>query len=139
MKLITKIIILSIGILGTSLIFILDQSEKIGLCLETDYSCREWWDLISFGLLPISLLLLFSIITIWMKKEVFWAWFKFAVWYIPVLVAALFVFPTCIPGGIGIGGAYEESFNILVLIILFTAYIITSIVKILRAHKINRV
>jgi hypothetical protein len=77
----------------------------------------------------------FSLITYPMKEQVFQRWFRFAVWAVPALVIAFFVFPTSVRGGFGIGSMITEGFNTIILIILFSAFFITSIVKIIRAYK----
>ncbi len=78
---------------------------------------------------------IFSFITYRMKEPVFQRWFKFAVWYVPLLIVGYFLFPTSISGGLGIASGITEGFNTIILIILFSIFIITSIVKIVRAYK----
>jgi hypothetical protein len=141
MKSLTKKITLAFSIL-LSVVLVLLVTAQNSFCYDASW-CRAYWDDINnFGLYlfiaPIAILP-FSLLTFWMKEEVFQKWFKFSLWYVPILVIAMFVFPTSVSGGLGIGGAYQEAFNTLVLILLFSIYIITSVIKIVRAHKKSKI
>lgn len=124
------------------IMYIFSDPIRFGIC-DNRYTfgehigCLDRWH---EHVLIISLILFlsslpFSVITYRMKDQVFVSWFKFARWYVPLLVIAYFVFPTSISGGLGIGSGITEGFNTLVLILLFSIFAITSIVKIVRAYK----
>jgi hypothetical protein len=90
----------------------------------------------SFGpfsviLLIVPLLFPFSLITYRMKEEVFQRWIRFAVWYIPLLIIGYFIYPQG-------GGLMASSFDALVFILFISIFVITSTVKIVRAHKSSR-
>ena len=133
MKSKSKKIVLSVN-LGLSLILLLIIIMQETFCYDTPW-CRRQWSLIgSVGeilLFIAPLLLLFSLITFWMKEEVFQRWFRFAVWYIPLFVFGVIFYPDG-------GGMMAGSFDALILFLLLSIFVITSIIKIIRAHKNSR-
>ena len=131
MNFITKKIALFVGLLMVALVFVFDASDKIGFCSQYDHGCREFFDSISFSFLPFFLFLLFSLITYRMKEEVFQRWIRFAIWYIPLLIIGYFIYPQG-------GGLMASSFDAFVFILFISIFVITSTVKIVRAHKSSR-
>ena len=86
------------------------------------------------GFLALSFLIL-SLITYKMKEEVFQAWWRFARWWVLVIIAVtLFLQNAGGGGGIGISGAVGGAFDALILGILYAILVITSLVKIVRAY-----
>ena len=80
-------------------------------------------------------ILFFSLITYKMREEVFQAWWRFARWWVLVIVAVtLFLQNAGGGGGIGISGAVGGAFDALILGILYVILVITSLVKIVRAY-----
>ena len=90
---------------------------------------------LAFILLLLLSLLFLSLITYKMKDEVFQAWWRFARWWVLVIIAAtLFLQNAGGGGGLGISGAVGGAFDALILGILYAILVITSLVKILRAY-----
>ncbi len=86
-------------------------------------------------LIPPALFLL-SLITYKMKDEVFQAWWRFARWWVLVIIAVtLFLQNVGGGGGIGISSAVSGAFDILVLGILYTILVVVSLFKIIRAYS----
>ena len=86
------------------------------------------------GFLALSFLIL-SLITYKMKEEVFQAWWRFARWWVLVIIAVtLFLQNAGGGGGIGISGAVGGAFDALILGIFYAILVITSLVKIVRAY-----
>ncbi len=81
------------------------------------------------GFLSLSFSFL-SLLTYWAKDQLFTAWFKFAVWMVPVIVVAT-IWLNQVDSG---SGLFSGMFTILVLSILYSIFIITSIVKIVKVH-----
>ena len=82
-------------------------------------------------LIPPTLFLL-SLITYRMKDEVFQAWWRFARWWVPVIIAVtLFVQNAGGGGGWGMNGGAFDAFFIGIFYVIF---IITSLVKIMNAY-----
>lgn len=80
------------------------------------------------SLLPVLLL---SLITYRMKGEVFLAWWNFARWWVPVIIAVTLLLENASGGGtLGM----NKDFAAFVLIILYSILIITSLVKIMRTY-----
>ena len=77
-------------------------------------------------------LFLLSLITYRMKDEVFQAWWRFARWFVPVIIAVtLFVQNAGGGGGWGMNGG---AFDALFIGIFYVIFIITSLVKIMNAY-----
>ena len=84
-------------------------------------------------LMSISIpLLILSLITYKMKDEVFRAWWRFARWWVPVIIAVtLFVQNAGGGGGWGMnGGAFDAIF----IGIFYFIFILVSLIKIVRAY-----
>ncbi|MBI5405900.1 hypothetical protein HY972_02595 [Candidatus Kaiserbacteria bacterium] len=80
-------------------------------------------------------ILIFSLITYRLKDEVFQAWWRFARWWVPVIIAVtLFLQNAGGGGGIGISGAVSGAFDALVIGILYIILVIVSLVKIVRTY-----
>jgi hypothetical protein len=91
--------------------------------------------LVFFIFLPLLPTLLLSLITYRMRDEVFRAWWRFARWWVPVIIAATLFLENASGGGtLGM----DKDFTIFILSILYTVLIITSLVKIVRAHSKTR-
>jgi hypothetical protein len=85
------------------------------------------------GIFPV--ILLFSIITLRMKDNVFHEWFKMARVYIPIMVV------TMLYVGLQSNGGFmnmDAAFNLLFLIIFYIVFFVLSTVKIVKAYKISR-
>ena len=130
MKSVTKKIVLSVSVIFFLILLLIGLSQET-FCYDVSW-CRKYWTeigLIGETLLLIApILIFFSLITFWMKEEVFQRWFKFAVWYIPLLTLGIIFYPTG-------GGMMAGSFDSLVLTIFLSIFVIISIVKIIRARK----
>ena len=81
---------------------------------------------------PLLPILLLSLITYKMHDEVFRAWWRFARWWVPVIIAVtLFVQNAGGGGGWGMnGGAFDAFF----IGILYFILILVSLIKIVRAY-----
>lgn len=88
---------------------------------------------ISFFVFFLSLpLILFSLITYKMRDEVFHAWWRFARWWVPVIIAVtLFVQNAGGGGGWGMNGG---AFDVFFIGIFYAIFIIVSLVKIFNAY-----
>ena len=91
--------------------------------------------LVLFSFAPLSFLFLLSLITYKMRDEVFRAWWGFARWWVPVIIVVTLLLQNAGGGGgLGIGGAVSSAFDALILIVLYSIFIIISLVKIVRAY-----
>ena len=83
-----------------------------------------------FWLMPIfAAILVFSLLTYNLHEAVFIAWRKFAIWAVPLMILLSFLLITgSSTGGMGIGSAIAGSFTILMLLLLFGAFIIGSLI-----------
>jgi hypothetical protein len=81
-------------LVGIGLFLLSSFSREIGFCLPYSYSkCAAFFDGFAEMLLPIFPMLLFSLITYRMTEEIYTAWFKFARWWIPFSMFAIFLAP----------------------------------------------
>lgn len=85
-------------------------------------------------LYPFPLVLLFSLLTYKMKEEVFQAWWRFSRWFVPIIVMVTF-FLSVAPGQSGFAAVAAQSFNFLILAILYITFILISLIKIVRAYR----
>ncbi|HAS84744.1 MAG TPA: hypothetical protein DCS23_01565 [Candidatus Yonathbacteria bacterium] len=91
---------------------------------------------LAFGLIFLTLPLLFlSLITYRMKDEVFHAWFNFAKWWVPIIIVVTLLLENA--GGGGTLGMNKD-LTFFILGILYTVFIVTSLVKIVRAYMKTR-
>ncbi len=92
----------------------------------------KYCELLAFSLSPLLLFIPLSLITYRMKDEVFQAWWRFARWFVPVIIAVtLFVQNAGGGGGWGMNGGAFDAFFIGIFYVIF---IITSLVKIFNAY-----
>ncbi|MFZ3031639.1 MAG: hypothetical protein WA082_01245 [Candidatus Moraniibacteriota bacterium] len=85
-------------------------------------------------LYPFPLVLFFSLLTYKMKEEVFQAWWRFSRWFVLMIVMVTF-FLSVAPGQSGFAAVAAQSFNFLILAILYIAFILISLIKIVRAYR----
>ena len=108
--------------------------------LASEY-CNSTWcrvhdddplGLIFFIFLPLIPTFFLSLITYKMHDEVFCAWWRFARWWVPVIIAVtLFVQNAGGGGGWGMnGGAFDAFF----IGIFYFIFILVSLIKIVRAY-----
>ncbi|MDO8521609.1 MAG: hypothetical protein Q7S52_05835 [bacterium] len=88
-----------------------------------------------FVLLPLLPVFVFSLITYWMREEVFRAWWNFARWFAPVIIVVTLLQNMQGGRGGGLGGVMSSGFDILVLGLFYTIFIIVSLWKIVRAYN----
>lgn len=137
--------VLGVSIVALAIVFISENPLTFGFCKYIDAVTYAKPYCVDSNLFPeyvrqigafLSLSLIFlSLITYKMKDEVFQAWWRFARWWVPVIIAVtLFLQNAGGGGGLGIGGAVSGAFDALVLGILYAIFIITSLVKIMNAY-----
>ena len=69
-------------------------ATNLGLCPAYSYSsCTSFLNGIAEAFLPIFPLFLFSLITYWMREEIYVAWFRFARWAIPLSMLLILIAP----------------------------------------------
>jgi hypothetical protein len=101
------------------------------LCMRAFGYIEQVLEPLSFSLFLAPLFFLISLITYRMKDEVFLAWWRFARWWVPVIMIVTFLLENA--GGGGTLGMNKD-FTALILIILYSILIVTSLVKIMRAY-----
>lgn len=91
----------------------------------------KYCGVVTLSLLPVILLLPFSFILHFFRDEVFTAWWSFAKWWVPMIIGVT-LFLNSLGGGGTLG--MNNDFTAFILIILYSIFIITSLVKIVRAY-----
>jgi len=130
--------VLGIGIIGVGLFALAMYPVDMGICDKASYDCRKTADLIQmiFGIFPF--VFLFSLITYKMRDEVFQAWWRFARFFVPVIMLVTFLINSrSRSGGMGISGAIAGSFDMFIIGLFYAIFIITSLVKITLAYRKN--
>ena len=103
-----------------------------GYCGLFNDICREAYGSVIYlfsAFIPVFLL---SLITYKMKEEVFRAWWNFARWFVPIIIVVTYLLNNAPTGGSLNAG---QDFIFLVLFILYSIFIITSLVKIIRMYR----
>ncbi len=86
---------------------------------------------LAFILLPSSFLFFLSLITYKMRDEVFRAWWNFARWWVPVIIAVTLLLTNASGGGtLGM----NQDFTVFILGILYAILVLTSLVRIVRTY-----
>lgn len=147
----TKKIVFLSSLSLLAIIFVTENPILFGFCQNIDIYNEGMKRCVEESLLPeyitqiggfLSILVLsLSLITYFMRDEVFRAWWGFARWWVPVIIVVTFLLNSANGGGgLGIGGAVSSAFDILVIGILHAVLIITSLVKIVRTYfKIRKI
>ncbi len=111
-------------------LFILFVRQLAGLC-QSDGWCDLEGPLVSAFLTMLTAGIMtfpFSLVTYRMNDLVFIAWRNFALWWIPLMavVSFLLVAAQKETSGLGIAGAYEQSFILLILASLYVIFVLVS-------------
>ncbi|OIQ04346.1 MAG: hypothetical protein AUK58_00945 [Candidatus Moranbacteria bacterium CG2_30_41_165] len=73
-----------------------------------------------------------------MRDEGFQAWWRFARFFVPVIMLVTFLINSrSRSGGMGISGAIAGSFDMFIIGLFYAIFIITSLVKITLAYRKN--
>ena len=112
--------VLAISLVGTVVGFLITGLTMLKFwCGPNGYAC---WDRLEFvgNLLLIFLpAFVFSIITYFLREEVFRAWLRFAYWWIPVSLVFIYLAGGWSGGGFGIPAVLDQEFVSLILSGLF--------------------
>jgi len=100
--------------------------------------CKDIYGVIVYPFSPFPFVFLFSLITYKMRDEVFQAWWRFARFFVPVIMLVTFLINSrSRSGGMGISGAIAGSFDMFIIGLFYAIFIITSLVKITLAYRKN--
>lgn len=132
----TKRNVFFIGVIGSVLLVLPAILNQMSSCYqESWFFCSESYEIVAILALPFLFVLLLSLITYFMRDEVFRAWWGFARWWVPVIIVVTYLLNSANSGGgLGIGGAVSSAFDILIIGILYAVLIITSLIKITQAY-----
>ncbi|MBI2439449.1 MAG: hypothetical protein HYV45_02525 [Candidatus Moranbacteria bacterium] len=86
-------------------------------------------------LFPFIVMFLLSLLTYKMKDEVFQSWFRFALWFVPVIIVFQYIFMNSKGGG-NIG---NNDFAIFFTSVFYVIFILVSLIKITRAYKRTKI
>ncbi len=130
----TKKTSLIVWIVGTFIFLAAMYPINFGICGVDSYDCRKTADVLQmlFGIFPVALL--FSLITYKMREEVFQSWWKFTRWFVSVIILVTYFLESHSGGG-DFGGVVAEAFNFAILFILYSLFVIISIIRIWLAHR----
>ncbi len=133
----TKKNILLFSVFSGLLAYIFDNPTLFKFCVNSytfgDYEgCFDKFpELMSLIFVNFFLLLFFPVLlTYKMRDEVFQAWWRFARWFVPVIVIVTFL-QNGMHQQSGFGGVAQGAFDFLVLVILYTVFIAFSLAKII--------
>lgn len=109
-------------------------SVSLGICNDVSYGCRRTADTVQVLVAIFPFVFLFSLITYKMREEVFQAWWRFAVWFVPVIMVVTYLLYSGHRQS-GFGGVSQGAFEFLILVILYAIFILTSLIRIILAHR----
>ena len=130
----TKRNILLVSIIGVVLYLVSMYSVSFGICDDASYSCRKTADLAQTTFTIFPLVLLFSLITYKMQEVVFQAWWRFAMWFVPLIMIVTFFLYSGHQQS-GFGGVAQDAFYFAILVALYAIFILTSLIRIVLAHR----
>jgi len=96
--------------------------------------CKEVFSSIVYPFSPLPFVFILSLITYKMRDEVFQAWWRFARWFVPVIILVTFLINSQSRGG-GIVATMAGGFDMLLIGIFYVIFIITSLIKITLAYR----
>ncbi len=98
--------------------------------------CQEnlWFFIETFS--PLAPVFIFTLITYWMRDEVFDAWISFARWFVPIIFVVTLIFGGGGGGGMGISGAISGWFNAIIIGAFYVVFVVISLYKIIHAHNL---
>ncbi|MBP6033993.1 MAG: hypothetical protein KA537_00780 [Candidatus Moranbacteria bacterium] len=138
---VTKKNVLIIALLGLIVSYVLNNPLFFGICFDAyalsgHVYCHDKFGyllshLLFFALMPV---LPFVIIVYRMRDEVFQAWWKFARWFVPIIILVTFLQNIAHQQG-GLGGVAQGVFDFVVLTFLYILFILTSIIKIVLTRR----
>lgn len=91
--------------------------------------------MIIFIFMPFLPMFFLSLITYKMKEEAFQAWFRFALWFVPIIMVMMYLLNGSGQSGMGISGAVSRSFDFLVISIFYVIFIVVSLIRVALAYK----
>ena len=130
----TKKNILALSIVGLVVYLSTMYSVSLGICNDASYNCRKTVDLIQMTVSVFPFILLFSLITYKMREEAFQAWWRFAMWFVPLIMIVTYLMYSGHRQS-GFGGVSQGAFEFLILIVLYAIFILTSLIRIVLAHR----
>ena len=115
--------IFSIGMIGT---FVASTRGFALWCNNNDWNCRDNNDSVSLFFIIFLVVLIFSLITYFLREEIFCSWIKFTYFWIPISIFLVLI----IPGGGGNGAFPSLIDKELVSILMSGLYFIISLTMI---------
>lgn len=111
--------------------------------LVSDYLCHSSWcrirdddflGLVFFLFIPLLPVFVLSLITYKMQEVVFQAWWRFAMWFVPlIMIVTYFLYSGHQQSGFG--GVAQDAFYFAILVALYAIFILTSLIRIILAHR----
>ena len=112
-------------------IFVLDSICHSSWCRIQD---DDFFGRVFFFCLPLLPVFFFSLITYRLPEQVFQAWWRVAVWFVPLLIVITYFLNSSHQQS-GFGGVAQGSFYFAIQFFLYTAFIFTSLIKIFFAWR----
>jgi hypothetical protein len=127
-----KVFILSI--IGTVMLLVPFLYNAVFDCYKDNiFICSDDYGYIAILLISSLPVLLFSLVTFWMKEAVFKAWYAVASWFVPVIVlTTIYLNATSSNGGFF---NMDKEINFLILLTLYSLFFIISIWKIVATYR----
>ncbi len=112
-------------------LLVLDYFCHSSWCRVRDDDFLGWIFFLCMPLLPVFVL---SLITYKMQEAVFQAWWRFAMWFVPlIMIVTYFLYSGHQQSGFV--GVAQDAFYFAILVALYAIFILTSLIRIILANR----
>ncbi len=127
----TKTKVIWISLVGAIAFLLIAGTRGVPwLCAEFDRACMKQYDGVSLFFLIFLTLFLLSLITYFLREEVFRAWLRFTYWWLPLSLVMIYLSAGNSGGGFGMPNILDQEFVAIIFSVLFaTISIILIVVK----------
>lgn len=104
------------------------------LCGPYRSVCKDVYEISVYLFSPLPFVFVLSLITYKMQEAVFQAWWRFAMWFVPlIMIVTYFLYSGHQQSGFG--GVAQDAFYFAILVALYAIFILTSLIRIILAYR----
>ncbi len=132
-----KILGLGQSLLGSIVVIVFEFSVELGLCSRSSYSCIVKIDLYQSILVFSLVLFIFSLLTLFSRREIFLSWWKFSIITGPLVFLMSYMIHLYFSQKSNGFFNFNDGLTLLFHIILYGAYTTGSFIAIYRGYKLS--
>ncbi len=130
----TKKFVFQFSLVGGGVFIVLLLALLYNFCGPYRSACKEVYSVVVYFFFPLPFVFLLSLITYKLPEQVFQAWWKVAVWFVPFLIGLTFLIEWMPKNGGGWAGLYSE-LPYQFLGFFYVVFILVSLIKIFFAWR----